>query len=137
MIPETQIPNTSENREIVQVVEKYRQAIENRDIKALKSLVSRKYYENASTTSDDSDDYGYAQLEEKILPLLKDNIKNVQYVITLKKIEVKDEKAFADYEYNSKFFYVEGGKEQWSAKNDFNRLEFIKEDGVWRILRGL
>jgi len=136
-IANTKIEETPENRAIYELVERYRVAVEKRDVQALKEMVSMKYYEQAGTTSDDSDDYGYQQLIEKVFPILDENIKNVQYQIIMKDINIMPDRAYADYEYYWKFFFVEGGKEQWVEKNDFNRLEFVKEDGVWRIVKGL
>jgi hypothetical protein len=46
-------------------------------------------------------------------------------------------RAAAEFEYQYKYFYVEAGKERWSARNDYNKLEFALEDGVWRITSGL
>lgn len=136
-IPGTKIEETPEKKVIYELVERYRAAVEKRDVEALKEMVSMKYYEQAGTTSDDSDDYGYQQLIEKVFPILKENIKNVQYQIIIKEINIMPDRAYADYEYYWKFLYVDGGKEQWEERNDYNRLEFAKEDGVWRIIRGL
>jgi len=137
MIKNTEVPDTEENRAIVDVVERYRIAVEKRDLDSMKEIVSRRYYSNAGTTSDASDDYGYEQLETKVLPVLRDSIKSVQFNIFLKRVDVTGDRAFADYEYYYKFWYVDGGKDRWLAKNDFARMELSNEDGVWRIVGGL
>ena len=137
MITNTQVEDTPQNRVIAELVEKYRQAVEHRDVASLKELVSRRYFSNAGTTADANDDYGYEQLEKKVFPVLRDQIKSVQFTIYLRKIEVQGERAHADFEYYYKFFYVDGGKDRWMAKNDFARLDFVKEDGTWRIINGL
>ncbi|HOU52467.1 MAG TPA: nuclear transport factor 2 family protein [Myxococcota bacterium] len=137
-LPNTEVEDTPANRAIADVVERYRVAVEQRDVDALRGLVSRRYFSNAGTTAEPSDDYGYAQLEERVLPLLRENVKSVQFVIYLRRISFPSETtAQADFEYYYKFFYVEGGKDRWQARNDFARLEFVKEDGVWRIVAGL
>ena len=59
-IKNTKVPNTPDNREIIQFVERYRTAIEHRDNDLLLSLVSPRYLENASTTDKSDDDYGLA-----------------------------------------------------------------------------
>jgi hypothetical protein len=136
-IKDTQVPDTPDNRAIADVVEHYRQAIEQRDVASLKELVSRRYFTNAGTTADSSDDYGYEQLEAKVFPALREAVKSVQYTLTLKKVDVKGDRATADFEYYYKFFFVDGGKDRWMAKSDFARLEFAKENGTWRITGGL
>lgn len=133
----TQVPDTKENRVIADVIERYRLAVEHRDVAALKELVSRRYFSNAGTTSEPSDDYGYEQLERKVFPELRENIKSVQYSLQLRRVEITGERALAEFEFYYKFFYVDAGKDRWVAKNNFNRVELAREDGVWRITSGL
>lgn len=133
----TMIPDTEENRAIYDIVQAYREAIEQRDVKLLSAIVSPRYFENSSSTATDEDDYGYEALRDKVLPLLQDNIKAVQYRIRLTRIEVEGDRATADYEYWLKFLYAEGGREGWRVQNDFNRLEFLKGPDGWKITGGL
>ena len=137
MIPDTQIEDTPDNRSIADLVERYRIAVEQRDIPTLRELISRRYFTNAGTTATGEDDYGFEQVEIKLLPMLHENVKSVQLTIYLRKIEVTEVRATAEYEFYYKFFYVDGGKDRWMAKNDFARLDFSKEDGNWRIVNGL
>ena len=137
LIPGTQVQDTPQNREISDLVEAYRTALEDRSEDKLRKLVSRRYYENASTTDDNQDDYGYDKLSGEVLPKLKDNIKKVQYRIVLRRVTFDGERATAEYEYFWKFQYSEGGRTEWKAANDFNRLDFVKEDGHWKIIAGL
>lgn len=136
-IPGTVVPDTDINREIHSVVEAYRQAMERRDVERLQKLVSRRYYENSSTTDDNADDYGFSRLNASVLPKLKDNVKKVQYRILLRNVSVHGSRATAEYEYYWKFLYSEGGRENWVASNDFNRLDLVRENGAWKIAAGL
>lgn len=136
-IENTDIPDTETNREILQAVHAYREAMEARDSDALLGMVSRRYYENAGTTDSDVDDYGYEILTNKVIPKLHGNIRAVLLRIIPRRVEVDGDRAWADYEYFYRFKYVEGGREGWSQKNDFNRLEFVMEDGSWKIIGGL
>ncbi|NOZ02079.1 MAG: nuclear transport factor 2 family protein [Deltaproteobacteria bacterium] len=133
----TKIEDTERNREIAELVERYRLAVEHRDLDTLRSMISRDYFANAGTTAESDDDYGYDYLEKKVIPTLRDDVKSVQYRIVLRNITFQGNRAFADYEFWYKFYYVDGGKDRWVSKNNFNRLEFAKEDGVWRIVGGL
>ena len=133
----TSVPDTAQNRVIVDLVEKFRVAVEKRDVDTLKEMISRRYFTQAGTTSEASDDYGWEQLEQKVLPLLHDNVKNVMYQVFVRKVEVDEGKAYAEVEHSYKFYYVDGGKDRWSAKSDLMRLEFAWEGGVWRIVGGL
>lgn len=136
-LPGTEIEETPENREIYDLVQRYRRDIEERDIADLRKLISRDYFENAATTDDTTDDYGYDKLIADVMPILKDNIKRVKVDVRVTDIKVGERRAKAEFEYTTRFLYTEGGKEGWVAANDFNRLEFVREDGVWKIADGL
>lgn len=137
MIANTEIPDTEENREVWDRVMEYRKAVESRDADRLLAMVSRKYYENSETTDDPTDDYGYDELKELVLADFRDNVLDVQLRLLMRRIQVDGDRAFADYEYYYSFKYVEGGVTGWKPKNDFNRLEFVREDEVWMISGGL
>ena len=133
----TEIPETPENREVADLIESYRRAMEARDVDALAALVSPEYYENTGKTSSDDEDYGYETLREVVLPLLRDNIKSVQMRIRITRIEILGERANADFEFWLRFLFTEGGREGWRQWNDYNRLELVREEGEWRIAGGL
>ena len=137
VIANTEIPDTKDNREVYGVVMAYKRALESRDVDALLPLISRKYLENNGTTNISRDDYGYPRLREAVLPTLSENIKAIQYQVIMNRIEVDGDSAWASYEYFYHFKFVEGGKEGWETKNDFNRLELTREQGSWRIVGGL
>ena len=136
-IANSEIPDNRENREVWDRVMEYRKAVETRDADKLMSMVSRKYYENSETTDDATDDYGYDELKDIVMADFRDNVLEVQYRILMRRIEVDGDRAFADFEYYYSFKYVEGGVTGWKPKNDFNRLEFVREDGTWNIAGGL
>jgi hypothetical protein len=136
-IESTEIRDTEDNRAIYDLVLAYRKAVEQRDNEALGGMVSNRYYENAGTTERTNDDYGFDALENKVFPLLRENIKAVQYSILMREIHVDGDQAWADFEFYANFKYVEGGEVAWDRKNDFNRMEFVRESGHWKIVAGL
>lgn len=138
LVNSRKVEDTPKNRVIADLVERYRVAIAQRDMPALKEMISRNYFSNAGTTAVASDDYGYEQLERDVLPMLQENVKKVEYNLVLTKITFTGEtRATADFEFFYKYHYPEAGKDRWEAKNDLVRLEFAMEDGVWRIVGGL
>ncbi len=133
----TDILDTPENREILDLVESYRLAIEGRDATMLAQVVSRSYFENASTTAATDDDYGYEQLLKEVLPVLRDNIKKVVYKIKIEKVQAKGKQASVFMTFELTCQYVEGGVEGWSTAKDRNRIDLVVEDGRWKISSGL
>ncbi len=136
-IPQTDIPATDDTRAIHAKVLAYQEAMKARDMDAIMALVSHRYYENGGTTETDRDDYGYEELRDQVLPRLRQNVKTVHYQVIFKRIEVDDDQGFADFEFFSRFRYVEGGREAWDQNNDFNRIRFERENGEWMIIGGL
>ncbi|MFO0749861.1 MAG: hypothetical protein U1F43_29950 [Myxococcota bacterium] len=137
MIENTEIEATPENKAIYGRVMEYRKAVEARDADRIMKMVSRRYTENGETTDDPTDDYGYDELRDIVINQFKDNILEVQLRILMRRIEVDGDRASADYEYYYNYKFVEGGVTGWRPKNDFNRLELVKENGVWMIAGGL
>lgn len=136
-LPNTKTPDNADTRAIFDVLMTYRTAMENRDVEGIKALVSRRYFENGGTTDRHDDDYGYDKLVNVVLPKLRENTKAVQYRVLPSRIEVDGDRAWASYEYFYIFKYVEGGQEGFDQKNDYNRLDFAREQGKWKIISGL
>ncbi len=133
----TEVPDTPENRTLLDAVESYRVAVEGRDVDALAALVSRQYFENAMTTGDTSDDYGQKELLKRILPVLRDNIRSVVYKLTVNRVTITGNEASVFVEFELTFQFQEGGQEVWSTSKDKNRLDFVREDGRWKVLSGM
>lgn len=62
-IPGTEIPDNRRNRDIIEVVEQYRLAVERQDVPALLLMASKSYWEDGGTPTG-GDDYGYEGLRE-------------------------------------------------------------------------
>ena len=137
VIPGTEVEDTDDNRAIYEVVIAYRDAMQERDIDRDLAMTSPRYYENGGTTDTEADDYGYETLRDVVLPKLRENVKAVQFRVLLRRVMVDEERAWADYEYFYRFKFVEAGREAWDQKNDFNRLEFLREGTQWKIVSGL
>ena len=132
----TEIEYSETKQEIALLVERYRVAMEQQDVEALRSIASRDYYENASTTTDASDDYGYDGLE-RVFVDLENTVKAVKYKIEVSGIDVMGKSATVNYNYESQFLYTVGERDQWGTKRDKNRLTLRREKGNWRILSGM
>ena len=65
VIPNTDVDDTSENRRVLEFVEKYRQAVEERDVNAMLSLASADYFDDFGTPAA-TDDVDFEGLRGKL-----------------------------------------------------------------------
>ena len=134
---ESKSPDNDTNIEILKTVQKYRDAMANKDIETLKSMVSKDYYENASTTDDLTDDYGNERIEEILNDYLSQSVKDIRYIIEIKQLTNQGLEYYVDYQYIWNFRYEIAGQSYWQSKNDTNRLTLVQEDEEWKIKSGL
>lgn len=137
-IPKTNIDDTPENRQLIDVVGAYTKALENRDADAVLALVSPRYYEDNGNT-DKADDYDYNGLRTE---LAKDfaRTKKIQVDIKVEEVayEPKEEKkayVFLSYTYRAQSEFPVGTK--WKTNTDRSRLTLEKDGDRWLITAGL
>jgi len=135
--PEASIEETPDNRAILEAVKKYRDAVEQKNVTALKEVVAREYYENASTTDDINDDYGNEKLDELFSYYLGEKVQEVRYDVQIMRVQREANTARVDYNYFWQFRYVVDGRDHWESGRDTNRLTLVEENGSWKIASGL
>ena len=135
-IGDTSIDNTSENREILALIDTYQQAVERLDADAVLELVHPSFYEDNANT-DSGDDYDYAGLQANLRKSFA-TTDAMQLILRVDSVEVKDDEAFAElqYEYRAHNTYPAGAK--WETGTDRTRLHLVRSrKGPWRIIAGL
>ena len=135
MIPNTDVPDSPENREVVEFVERYRAAMESRSPAEIMQLVSREYYDDNGTPSTD-DDIDYPALEQRILRLADDVIE-VRYEMRYRRVVFRSDRVFVDFTYTGRFKLHTTEGERWSRRLSDNRIELVSESGEYRIVSGL
>lgn len=108
-----------------------------KDVATLRSMISKEYYENASTTDDLTDDYGNERLDEIFNDYLVQSVKDIRFIIQIKQLTHEGMEYYVDYQYIWNFRYEVAGQSYWQSKNDTNRMTLVKEDGAWKIRGGL
>lgn len=135
-IPNTDVPDTHENRTAVEFCEEYRHAVEARSPADLLTLVSDRYYDDNGTPSSD-DDLDYDDLRER-LPGWAAELIDVRYEIRYRRVTFRGDRVLVDYTYTGSF-KIRGpdDEERWERRLRDNRLELVYEGGELRILSGL
>lgn len=166
-IPNTDVADSSENREVIGIAERYRRAVEQRDVRTLLSLAAPNYFEDGGTPQGD-DDYGYDGLR-RLLAVWTEEVREVRYEMRYRRVtfERDGNRAQLDYTYTGSFTLrrppmanqtnvvvhdsasmlnidpargntpVNGDSEVWYRRVADNRLELEKIDGHWRVVAGM
>ncbi|MEI8258914.1 MAG: nuclear transport factor 2 family protein, partial [Deltaproteobacteria bacterium] len=102
-IPNTDVADNSENREVIGVAERYRRAVEQRDVRTLLSLAAPNYFEDGGTPQGD-DDYGYDGLR-RLLAVWTEEVREVRYEMRYRRVtfERDGNRAQVDYTYTGSF----------------------------------
>lgn len=136
VIPNTDVPDSAENREVVQFVERYRHAMEERDVAALLGLVSPRYYDDNGTPIG-TDDMDVEGLRGK-LAALHDRVLAIRYEIRYRRVTfTTNDRVLVDYTYTGSFRVNTPEGERWSRRLADNRIVLGREGGELRILSGL
>jgi hypothetical protein len=145
-IPNTDVEDTADNRGVIEFCEKYRKAVERKDINALLKMISPDYYEDGGNP-DASDDMDYAQFkkwltgegaeEDADSPSFQD-VTAIRHEIRYRRIVREKERIFVDYTFSASFRIPTAHGDQWKRKVDDNRLELVPdENGDYKIIAGM
>jgi hypothetical protein len=126
------IPDTPENRQVLDVCERYRTAMEDQNATALLALASPRYLDDGGTPQQADDDVDHIALAS-MLDRTLGQITDVTYTFEYDRIDVHGDHAEVDYRYLGS--YRHGGIERRVA--DANRLTLRREAGEWKIVSGM
>lgn len=131
----TTVADTKVNREILEVCERYRHALEERDAGTLLAMAHPNYYEDSGTPKGD-DDYGYEGLKQVVSTRLA-QVRSIRYSVEYRDIEVKGRHAQVDIRYDASFQIATDMGDRWERKQNDKRLEFEYDGHRWLFLSGM
>jgi hypothetical protein len=134
-LPGTNIPDRPENRAVLDVFSRYRDALQARDPVALLALAAPGYYD----TGDPSHGVGptdYAGLEKKLQSDFQ-KINGLRLEATIKDIQVNGEEGRLDYFQVLRYAVATPTGERWKSESDDARMKFVRISGEWKISSGL
>ncbi len=135
VIPGTKVADNKQNREIVEVCERYRRALEEKDGATLLALAHPNYYEDSGTPKGD-DDYGYDGLKQVILTRLA-ALKTVRYNIEYRKVEVSGHHASVDIRYDASFQIGTEMGDRWEHKVNDKQIQLESDGHRWLFVAGM
>jgi hypothetical protein len=138
MIPGTKIKDTPETKALaLLVVDKYRKAMEAKDVDTLISMVSSRFFENGGTPVPE-DDYNADGLKKRLTEKFK-VIHAITLDIVLSDIDTNKEAktGYVRYHYFLKYLVKYPSEERWENQSDDAEMDFVMENGEWRVTRGM
>jgi hypothetical protein len=137
VIPNTDVEDTSANREVLEFCERYRNAVETRNVAELMALASEQYFDDNGTPSG-LDDIDYTGLGEK-LNIWSEGVLDARYEIRYRRVTFNRDRVLVDYTYTGSFRVSTPNGERWARRLADNRLILSREgeEGQFRILSGM
>ncbi len=135
-IPNTEVDDNDDNRRIISFCEKYRHAVEERNVPLLLEMASSRYYEDGGNV-DAADDMDYAGLREYLEGRFKDT-RAVRYEIRYRRVKhASDAKILVEYTYTASYRIPGLKGEEWRHTVADNRLELVTDASSFKILAGM
>lgn len=136
-IPNTDVDDTPDSREVVSFVERYRQAVVARDVSKLMSLASSNYYDDMGTPQGD-DDVDFEVLRERLMETFGAELLSVHYDIRYRDVVFLPTKVLVDYTYIGRFRVGTPEGSRWERRLADNRMVLgRKKDGTYTIMSGM
>jgi len=135
-IPNTRVEDTPENREVIDFVEEYRVAVEQRNTAKLLKLASKDYFDDMGTPggSDDIDYDGLAKGLERLHAELLD----ARYQISYRGLTyASNDRVLVDLLYTGWFRVETADGPQWKRRLEPHRIVLGREKDGLRVLSGM
>jgi hypothetical protein len=135
-IPNTDVEDTSTNREVVVFCEQYRHAMEERNVGALLKLMSPGYFEDGGNTKND-DDADYDKIHDFLTgDFLKTS--GIRYEIRYRRVTfAENNHVFVDYTYAAAWKLPGVKSDEWHHKVADNRLDLVRDADSFKIIGGM
>jgi hypothetical protein len=135
-IPNTDIEDTGENRGVILFCEKYRHALEDRNVAEILKLMSPAYFEDGGN-SKAGDDADYDKIRDF---LTSDFLRTsgIRYEIRYRRLTFTETNhIFVDYTYAAAWKLPGVKGDEWHHQVADNRLDLVREGDSYKIVSGM
>jgi hypothetical protein len=135
-IPNTDVEDTSQNRQIILFCEQYRHAMEDKDVGQLLKGMSPGYFEDgANGKNDDNADF------DKVRDFLTGNFlktNGIRYEIRYRRVTLTEAAhVYVDYTYAAAWRVPGVKNDEWHHKVADNRLDLVRDGESFKIVGGM
>ena len=136
LIPNTRVEDTADNREVLEFVEKYRQAVEERNVPALLAMASPNYLDDMGTPAG-TDDIDYDGLKAG-LQRIHESVLGARYQISYRAVTyATDQKVLVDILYTGWFRVNTAKGPEWKRHLEPHRIVLAREEQRYKIVAGM
>jgi hypothetical protein len=136
LIPNTDVVDTPENRDVITFCERYRRAVELKNVGMLLEMAAPNYYEDGGTL-DPTDDLDQAGLSEYLRHKYVE-ADSVRYEIRYRRVSRgRQDRLLVDYTYSASFRVPTAEGSEWRRKVSENRLEIMPSGEKYLIVSGM
>jgi hypothetical protein len=136
-IPNTDVVDNDPNRVVIEFCEKYRHAVELRNVPLLLSMTDPSYYEDGGTI-DTSDDIDFTGLKEYLETKFRQT-RAIRYEIRYRNVSPgrKKELVLVDFTYSASYKIPSPEGEVWRRRVADDRLELVRYGEKFKIVSGM
>ncbi len=138
LIPNTDVEDTPINRELVDFCERYRHAVEHKDVEALMTMAHPDYYEDGGNV-DATDDLDYAGLRRYLSSQFLE-ARAIRYEIHYRRVAPNEDHGWdVAYTYSASYKLPDsdGEGELWHREVSENQLTLVPAQDGYLILAGM
>jgi hypothetical protein len=135
-IPNTGVEDNDDNRKVIAFCEKYRHAVEERNVPLLLNMASPQYFEDGGNV-DATDDMDFTGLREYLEGRFKDT-RAIRYEIRYRRVNRNaEQKVFVEYTYTASYKIPGLKGDEWRHTVADNRLELEPDQASFKIVAGM
>jgi hypothetical protein len=127
-IPNTDVDDSPEARDVITFVEKYRSAVIDRSVPQLMSMAAKDYFDDMGTPQGD-DDVDLDGLKERLEATFSTDLLSVHYDIRYRDVVFLPTKVLVDYTYIGRFRIQAPTGSRWERRLADNRMILTKTKG--------
>ena len=135
-IPNTDVEDNTQNREVILFCEKYRHALEDKNVGQLLKLMSPAYFEDGGNTRNE-DDADFDKIREF---LTGDFLRTagIRYEMRYRRVTyTATDHIYVDYTYAAAWKLRGVTADEWHHKVADNRIDLVRDGETYRIVGGM
>ncbi len=136
VIPNTDVPDTGDNRSVVDFCEQYRKAVEEKNVGLILKMTHPSYHEDGGN-ADGTDDLDFNGFKDYLTTTFA-KTESIRHEVRYRRISVTQTHRFQiDYTFTASFKIPGVKGDEWKNVVADNRLELVRSGESYKIISGM